>query len=50
MKLLTKQQALKAYLSGYSIVYNDGGKFKQVNQHTRLNSSNEYYVLGCQGY
>ena len=23
------------------------GKFKQVNQHTRLNASNEYYVLGC---
>ena len=47
MKLLTKQQALKAYLSGYSIVYEDKGKFKQVNQNTQLNASNEYYVLGC---
>lgn len=51
MKLLTKQQALKAYLAGYTIVYNDGGcgtlTFKQVNQNTRLNTSNEYYVLGC---
>lgn len=53
MKLLTKQQALKAYLSGYTIVYNidaDGcgtPTFKQVNQNTRLNTSNEYYVLGC---
>lgn len=47
MKLLTKQQALKAYLAGYTIVYNDGSKFKQVNQNTRLNTSNEYYVLGC---
>lgn len=47
MKLLTKQQALQAYLAGYAIVYNINGKFKQVNQNTRLNSSNEYYVLGC---
>jgi hypothetical protein len=47
MKLLTKQQALKAYLSGYTIVYNIEGKFKQVNQNTRLSTSNEYYVLGC---
>ena len=47
MKLLTKQQALKAYLAGYKIVYDDNGKFKQVNQKTRLNASNEYYVLGC---
>lgn len=47
MKLLTKQQALKAYLAGYTIVYNVNGKFKQVSQSTRLNSSNEYYVLGC---
>ena len=47
VKLLTKQQALKAYLSGYTIVYNDNGKFKQVNQNTRLNASDEYYVLGC---
>lgn len=47
MKLLTKQQALKAYLAGYTIVYDDKGKFKQVNQNTRLNASNEYYVLGC---
>ena len=47
VKLLTKQQALKAYLAGYTIVYNDNGKFKQVNQNTRLNASNEYYVLGC---
>lgn len=52
MKLLTKQQALKAYLAGYTIVYNvDGGcgtpTFKQVSQNTRLNTSNEYYVLGC---
>ena len=47
MKLLTKQQALKAYLSGYSIVYEDKGKFKQVNQNARLTASNEYYVLGC---
>ena len=47
MKLLTKQQALKAYLAGYAIVYNVEGKFKQVNQDTRLNASNEYYVLGC---
>ena len=47
MKLLTKQQALKAYLAGYTIVYNVKGKFKQVNQNTRLNTSNEYYVLGC---
>ena len=47
MKLLTKQQALKAYLAGYTIVYDDNGKFKQVNQNTRLNASNEYYVLGC---
>ena len=46
MKLLTKQQALKAYLLGYTIVYEDKGKFKQVNQSTRLNTSNEYYVLG----
>lgn len=47
MKLLTKQQALKAYLAGYTIVYDDSGKFKKVKQHTRLNASNEYYVLGC---
>ena len=47
MKLLTKQQALKAYLSGYKIVYNINGKFKQVTQNTRLHTSNEYYVLGC---
>ena len=47
MKLLTKQQALKAYLAGYKIVYNDNGKFKQVNQNRRLNTSNEYYVLCC---
>ena len=47
MKLLAKQQALKAYLLGYTIVYNMGGEFKQVNQSTRLNTSNEYYVLGC---
>ena len=47
MKLLTKQQALKAYLLGYTIVYNIEGKFKQVNQNTRLNASKEYYVLGC---
>ena len=47
MKLLTKQQALKAYLVGYTIVYEDKGKFKQVNQNTRLSASNEYYVLGC---
>ena len=47
MKLLTKQQALKAYLLGYTIVYNISGMFKQVNQSTRLNTSNEYYVLGC---
>ena len=47
MKLLTKQQALKTYLEGYTIVYNNNGKFKQVNQNTRLNASNEYYVLGC---
>ena len=47
MKLLTKQQALKAYLSGYTVVYNVEGKFKQVNQNTRLKASNEYYVLGC---
>ena len=46
MKLLTKQQALKAYLAGYMIVYEDNGKSKQVNQNTRLNTSNEYYVLG----
>ncbi len=25
----------------------DLGKFKQVNQNTRLNASNEYYMLGC---
>lgn len=47
MKLLTKQQALKAYLAGYTIVYNVVGEFKQVNQNTRLDASNEYYVLGC---
>ena len=47
MKLLTKQQALKAYLAGYTIVYNIEGKSKQVNQSTRLNASNEYYVLDC---
>ena len=47
MKLLTKQQALKAYLSGYVIVYENKGRFKQVNQNTRLNTSNEYYMLGC---
>ena len=47
MKLLTKQQALKAYLAGYAIVYENKGEFKQVNQNTRLNASNEYYVLGC---
>lgn len=52
MKLLTKQQALKAYLAGYTIVYSVVGgcgtlTFKQVNQNTRLNASNEYYVLGC---
>ena len=47
VKLLTKQQALKAYLAGYTIVYDDNVKFKQVNQNTRLNTSNEYYVLGC---
>ena len=47
MKLLTKQQTLKAYLLGYTIVYDDKGKFKQVNQSTRLNTSNEYYMLGC---
>lgn len=47
MKLLTKQQALKAYLAGCTIVYEDKGKFKKVNQNTRLNTSNEYYVLWC---
>ena len=47
VKLLTKQQALKAYLAGYKIVYDDNGKFKQVNQNTRLNASNEYCVLVC---
>ena len=47
MKLPTKQQALRAYLAGYTIVYEDNGKLKQVNQNTRLNTSNEYYVLGC---
>ena len=52
MKLLTKQQALQAYLSGYTIVYDDNGgcgtpTFKQVNQNTQLNASNEYYLLGC---
>lgn len=47
MKLLTKQQALKAYLAGYTIMYEDKGKFKQVNHNTRLNTSNEYYVLCC---
>lgn len=47
MKLLTKQQALKAYLAGYTIVYNVNGKFKHANKNTRLNASNEYYVLGC---
>ena len=52
MKLLTKQQALKAYLTGYTIVYNVNDccgtpTYKQVNQNTRLDSSNEYYVLGC---
>ena len=47
MKLLTKQQALKAYLAGYTIVYNNKGKFKQVNQNTQLKSSNEYYELVC---
>ena len=47
MKLLTKQQTLKVYLAGYTIVYEDSGKFKRVNQNTRLNASNEYYVLGC---
>ena len=47
MKLLTKQQALKSYLAVHEIVYEDNGKFKQVNQNTRLNASNEYYVLGC---
>ena len=47
MKLLAIQQALRAYLAGYTIVYNDNGEFKQVNQNTRLNTSNEYYVLGC---
>ena len=47
MKLLTKQQALKAYLAGYTIVYNMDGEFKQVNQNTRLNTSNEYYMLWC---
>lgn len=47
MKLLTKQQALRAYLAGYTIVYNVDGKFKHVDQNTRLNTSNEYYVLGC---
>ena len=47
MKLLTKQQALRAYLAGYTIVYNINGKFKRVNQNTRLNTSNEYYVLCC---
>ena len=46
-KLLTNQQALKAYLASYTIVYDDKGKFKQVNQNTRLNASNEYSVLGC---
>ena len=47
MKLLTKQQALKAYLTGYTIVYSIDGKFEQVNWNTRLNASNDYYVLGC---
>lgn len=47
MKLLTKQQALKAYLLGSTIVYDDKGKFKQVNQNTQLNTSNEYYMLWC---
>ena len=47
MKLLTKQQALRAYLAGYTIVYDDNGKFKQVDKNTRLNASNEYYVLEC---
>ena len=47
MKLLSKQQALKAYLARYTIVYNMDGNFKQVNKNTRLNASTEYYVLGC---
>ena len=52
MKLLNKQQALKAYLAGYTIVYNVNSgcgtpTFKQVNKNARLNASNEYYVLGC---
>ena len=47
MKPLTKQQALKASLAGCTIVYDDKGKFKRVNQNTRLNASTEYYVLGC---
>lgn len=29
MRLLTKQQALKAYLAGYTIVYEDKGKFER---------------------
>ena len=29
MKLLTKQQALKAYLAGYKIMYNVKGKFNK---------------------
>ena len=39
MKLLNKQQALKAYLAGYTIVYDVSGKFKRVNQNTRLSTS-----------
>ena len=31
MKLLAKQQALKAYLSGYAIVYEDKGKLQFHN-------------------
>ena len=32
MKLLTKQQALKAYLAGYTIVYDIEGKFKSTSK------------------
>ena len=35
MKLLTKQQALKAYLAGYTIVYDDSGKYPNEQAQQR---------------
>ena len=41
MKLLTKQQALKAYLAGYKIVYDDSGKYSNEQAQQRADKIEE---------